>query len=141
MPLAIPGLTLFETRLLQKLVIWYDEYQNIKRKEDNLGRSRYVEPVTTEICSKRLKVPHDTMLKYLNRLERVGFVRKRRRLSAGITGYGWDGSLFSEVIVLRKAKEEVVRHQKVVQSLNTGAQPPVAADAPQASAERRRWAS
>ena len=133
MPLPIPGLTLIETRLVQKLVTWYDEYQDVKRKEDSLGRGRYVEPVTTEICSKRLKVPHDTMLKYLTRLERLGFVRKRRRLSAGITGYGWDGSLHSEVIVLPKVKEEVVRHQKVVQSLNADAQPPVAADAPQAS--------
>jgi hypothetical protein len=133
MPLPLPGLTLFETRLLNKLVIWHDEYLNSKRKEESAGRGRYVEPVTTEICSKRLKMPHDTMLKYLNRLERLGFISKRRRLFAGITGYGWDGSLHSEVMVLPKAKEEVARHEKLLRSLKGDAQQPVAADAPQAA--------
>ena len=74
MPISIPGLTLFETRLLNKLVIWYVEYLNVKRKEEASGRGKYVEPVTTEICSKRLKVPHDKILRSLNRLERLGFI-------------------------------------------------------------------
>lgn len=114
MPPPIPGLTLFETRLLTKLVVWHDEYLNSKRKVKSAGGGKYVEPVTTAICSKRLKMQHETMLKYLNRLERLGFIRKRRRLSAGITGYGWAGSLYSEVMVLPKAEQEVARHEKVV---------------------------
>ena len=132
MPISIPGLTLFDTRLLNKLVIWYVEYLNVKRKEEASGRGKYVEPVTTEICSKRLKVPHDKILRSLNRLERLGFILKRRRQSAGVTGNGWDGSLYSEVIVLPKAKEEIVRYEVLVQSLNTAAQPSVVTDAPQA---------
>lgn len=59
-------------------------------------------------------------------------ILKRSRQSAGVTGNGWDGSLYSEVIVLPKAKEEIVRYEVLVQSLNTAAQPSVVADAPQA---------
>ena len=113
MPIPIPGLTLLETRFLKKLVAWSDECGNHRRKQEALGSGAYVELVTTDLCSKRMKLSHDKMLVVLNRLEAQGYLRKRRRLSAGLSRNGYDGSLYSEVIVLPKARDELERFSRL----------------------------
>lgn len=98
--LPIPGCSLVESRVLRQVIVWADEY--LRRKERG---ERYAEPPTTERCSKHFRIPHDRMLALLNRLERFGLVRKDRRMSAGLSGYGYDGALYSSVLPTPKARE------------------------------------
>lgn len=112
MLIPLPGLTLQETSVLEKIALWHDQYLRTKRNAEAEGRGRYVEPLTTDVCSKRLKMLHVKMLALLNRFEAQGLVIKRRRFSGGATGYGWDGALYSEVIVLPKAGEELARYSR-----------------------------
>jgi hypothetical protein len=43
----------------------------------------------------------------LNRLESLGYLVKRRRLSAGVSGHGYDGSLHSELLPIQLALDFV----------------------------------
>lgn len=107
--LPIPGLTLLEDRVLRQIVVWSDEYKilNVSTK----SKPRYIEPPTTKRCTKHFEIAHGHMLSLLNRLEKQGYVIKRRRLSAGLDGNGYDGSLHSEVLATQKAREDVAKYQ------------------------------
>lgn len=104
----LPGCSHQESRVLRQLVVWADEYLRKKAA----SKSKYVAPPTTEQCTKHFQVTHKDMLGLLNRLERDGLVSKERRLSAGLSGNGYDGSLHSSVLPTMKARELVARSQR-----------------------------
>jgi hypothetical protein len=99
-PLA--GCTPIESRMLRQLVLWADEY--LKKKE---SLSRYAPPPTTEQFTKHFRMTHKDVLAFLNRLERRGLLIKDRRLSAGLSGHGYDGSLHSSVLPTVQCRELV----------------------------------
>lgn len=101
----LPGCSVQESRLIRQLVIWADEY--LRKK--SASKTAYVSPPTTEKCAKHFNSSHKDMLLLLNRLERQGLVRKDRRLSAGLSGNGYDGALHSSVLPTAKARELVER--------------------------------
>jgi hypothetical protein len=104
----IPWLSLLENRVLLQLLAWENEYRKEVANLDT-SRRRYVEPPTTERFSKHFKIPHFKMLAVLNRLEKQGLILTRRRLSAGLSGNGYDGSLFSAVSLTARAVEALER--------------------------------
>ena len=53
---------------------------------------------------------HAEMMKLLGVLERSGYITKRERISAGPSGYGYDGALFSHVSPTKKARETLLRY-------------------------------
>ncbi|WP_157353834.1 hypothetical protein [Aromatoleum toluclasticum] len=104
----LPGFSHQESRVLRQLVVWADEY--LRKKAAT--KSRYIVPPTTEQCTKHFHVSHNEMMTLLNRLERDGLVSKERRLSAGLSGNGFDGSLHSSVLPTMKARDLVARSPK-----------------------------
>lgn len=96
----LPGRTLEESALLRQLISWANEY--IERK--SAVRPNYVEPPTTKRCTDHFKWPHEKTMKILSRLEQAGLVVKERRRSAGISGHGWDGQLYSSVMPTSSAR-------------------------------------
>jgi hypothetical protein len=102
-------LTPAETRVSRQLIVWADQYFSEKSKP----ASRYVQPPTTEMFTKHCKCSHRDVLKLLNRLERAGLLRKERRRSAGISGYGYDGSLYSSVLPTTEGRKLIAERLKV----------------------------
>jgi hypothetical protein len=100
----LPGCSRQESRLLRQLISWTDEYLREKEKAKPYAR---LEPPTTLRCTALLKIQHWETLRLLNRLERQGLVSKYRRRSAGMTGFGYDGSLHSEVWPSQKIRDLV----------------------------------
>lgn len=105
--LPIPGLTRLEDQVLRTLICWTDEHERLKQA----ARPKICpyDPPTTKRFSKHFACPHGDMLALLNRLQRLGLVSKRRRLSAGETGKGYDGALYSAVEPTPKARELVTQ--------------------------------
>jgi hypothetical protein len=89
-----------ESRVLRQLIAWTDEYLEKKK-----ATQRYVSPPTTDQFSKHFRVLHEDMLDCLSRLERRGLLAKERRRSRGISGHGFDGSLYSSVLPTDKCRE------------------------------------
>ncbi len=74
--------------------------------------SRFVAPPTTLDLSKHFKTEHSEMLKMLRGLEKTGLLQKSRRLSAGLSGNGYDGSLYSAVLPTTEGKNLVQNGQR-----------------------------
>ena len=87
--------------MLRQLVVWEDEFQSKK------AAKQYIAPPTTEQCARHFDSPHDDMMALLNRLEGRGLLQKKRRISAGLAGSGYDGSLHSSVFPTAKARDLV----------------------------------
>ena len=104
----LPGRTRQESRVLRQLIVWTDEYLLQKEKP----KISYIIPPTTEKFTKHFNTSHQDMLALLNRLERDGLVTKKRRISAGLEGNGYDGSLHSSVLPTVKAYELVAHNPK-----------------------------
>lgn len=99
----LPGCSLRESRVLRQLIVWEDEFL-IK----NAAKQHYLAPPTTEQCAKHFDSSHDEMMALLNRLEGRGLLQKKRRISSGLSGNGYDGSLHSSVFPTAKARDLVV---------------------------------
>lgn len=106
----IPTRNPAQTQILRHLGALQVDYESAV--EASRGTGRYVCPPTTDQLAKHFKVAQVEMLRYLNELERDGLVRKERRKSAGITGYGYDGSLYSSVLLTSKGTALLQRHTK-----------------------------
>lgn len=102
-PRPVSWLSALENRVLLQILAWDDQYRR-ELATFPPSRRRLIEPPTTDRCSKRFGLPHASMLALLNRLESYGFVEKRRRLSAGLSGYGYDGALYSAVTITEKGR-------------------------------------
>jgi hypothetical protein len=96
-------------RILGKIVEWDHEY------EQRLAESkspRYVAPPTTDKVAKQFGLSQRMALEYLNYLQLLGFIVKSRRYSAGPTGYGYDGSLYSKVHATARGRDLVARRMQ-----------------------------
>ena len=93
--------------MLRQLVVWEDEFLSKKAEEPH-----YIVPPTTERCAKHFDSPHDDMMALLNRLEGRGLLKKQRRISAGLSGNGYDGSIHSSVFPTLKTRDLVARSPK-----------------------------
>lgn len=91
-----------EERILGRIIGWADEFKR-QLAAGSSGVNDYMP--TTDRCSKHFRCNHNEMLAILNRLEKWGLVTKRRRMSAGLAGDGYDGSLHSEVIPTDKGRK------------------------------------
>lgn len=90
MSLPMPRLSLQEDRVLRQIIVWDDEYL---RKVAKTSEPWLVEPPTTQRCAKHFKYKkHAEMMKLLGVLARSGYITKRERISAGPSGYGYDGA-------------------------------------------------
>ena len=85
--------------ILLKIVEWYDEWRQ-------QGDSRYGAPDTKRV-TEHFNLNHADTLELLNSLELLGWITKHRRISAGLTGYGYDGALHSAVEPTEKGREVV----------------------------------
>ena len=97
-----------EERILEQIIEWADQYKIIKDTGDRFASHH---APTTDRCSKHFNYSHTDMLVLLNQLEKWNLIQKRRRLSAGISGDGYDGSLHSEVIPTERGRK-VLLHNK-----------------------------
>lgn len=97
-----------EERVLSQVVQWAGDYAAAKATGDRLA---YLQTTTTEKCSKYFGYGHGDMLALLNRLEKQDLIVKRRRQSAGLSGNGYDGSLYSEVIPTDWGREVLSRNR------------------------------
>lgn len=104
-----PILSRMEEKILGQVIEWADEYT--AAKDAGLRFASQYAP-TTDKCSIHFKFNHSEMLALLNQLEKWGLVRKRRRLSAGITGDGYDGSLHSEVMPTEFGREALLLNKQ-----------------------------
>lgn len=95
--------------VLRHLIKLEIEYRS---KRDATPKHIYVTPPTTKQVAEFLGCTQATALKRLNEMEMLGQVRKSRRLSAGTSGYGWDGSLYSEVHPTERAMERYAKKNK-----------------------------
>ncbi len=114
--LPIPGYTNIESKVLRILLLWTDLYNTDFEK--NNKRKKYTFPPTTDKCAKYFNVSQESMLAILNRLEGRGLVRKARRNSAGPSGYGYNGSLFSSVFATDEARKIISKFYSSLQSAN-----------------------
>jgi hypothetical protein len=103
----LPNLGSAESRVLRQLVAWDDEYQ---RKKVEAKPGVYVTPPTTDKIAKQFSMGQRKMLSLLSYLELLGLIAKHRRRSAGPSGYGYNGSLYSEVHPTARARSLVARH-------------------------------
>ena len=103
----LPHLGATESSVLRHLVALDLEYQR-RRAESKSGV--YVTPPTTRQLATHFNMSQRKVLRVLNHLELLGLVTKHRRLSAGPSGYGYDGSLHSEVHPTERALRLVARH-------------------------------
>ncbi|WP_146100174.1 hypothetical protein [Limnohabitans sp. TS-CS-82] len=53
--------------------------------------------VTTDEVTKHIKLEHSEGMKVIDSLRAETYVWLRKRLSSGLTGNGYDGSLFAEI--------------------------------------------
>lgn len=97
-----------EERVLGQAIRWADEYASAKETGDRLA---YRKMPTTERFSKHFRYGHGEMLALLNRLEENDLLVKRRRKSAGLSGNGYDGSLYSEVVPTDWGREVSSRNE------------------------------
>lgn len=102
-----PTLSRLEERVLRQIIEWADAYMTAKDTGQRTA-SQYVP--TTERCSTHFNCKHSEMLALLNQLEGWGLVNKRRRISAGVTGNGYDGSLHSEVMPTERGREVLLQN-------------------------------
>lgn len=102
---ALPGCTPLESLILRQLVAWYTEFSD----SASTGAS-YNPPPTTKGVTEYLRVSHRDALAIMNRLEMRGLLRKERRLSAGASGHGYDGSLHSAAYPTQRAQKLVAAH-------------------------------
>lgn len=93
-----------EERILGQIIEWADEFDRQLGKA-NRDASDYMP--TTARCSEHFRCNHNEMLVILNRLEKWGLLTKRRRMSSGLAGSGYDGSLHSEVVPTDKGRKVV----------------------------------
>lgn len=105
----IPWLSRMEDRVLRTVRAWEIDYE--VRSAPLQPRDRWrVDKPTTDRASKAFRIPHNEMLRLLNALEQQGLLRKSRRLSAGPTGNGYDGSLYSEITTTDKGREALSQY-------------------------------
>lgn len=104
----VPILSPEEERILSQIIQWADEYAAVKASGD---RRAYLQPLTTDKCSKHFRYGHGEMLALLNRIEKQELIVKRRRQSAGYSGNGYDGSLYSEVVPTEWGREVLSRNR------------------------------
>lgn len=104
----LPGLSPRESRVLRQLVVWADEY--LAKKQALKGSHGDNPAPTTQLCTKHFQYEHKDMLTLINRMERQGLLIKERQLSGGLTGYGYDGSLFSSVLPTARARQLILQN-------------------------------
>jgi hypothetical protein len=104
-----PILSRMEERILEQIIEWADQYKIIKDAGDIFASDH---APTTERCSKHFNYSHNEMLALLNQLEQWHLIQKRRRLSAGISGDGYDGSLHSEVIPTERGRKVLLQNKQ-----------------------------
>jgi hypothetical protein len=102
-----PILSRLEERVLRQIIEWADSYKAAKESGQRTA-SQYVP--TTERCSTHFNVEHSEMLALLNQFQALGLVEKRRRISAGVTGNGYDGSLHSEVMPTERGRNALLQN-------------------------------
>ena len=71
------------------------------------NRPRTVE--TIEV-SNHLQIPHKNSMKIINRLRKYNFVTLRSRMSAGLNGNGYDGSLYGVLDASQSAIDSVNKY-------------------------------
>lgn len=54
--------------------------------------------VTTEDVTKKLKITHKETMKMIDIFRGHGLVRLNQRMSAGLSGHGYDGALFGALV-------------------------------------------
>lgn len=101
--LPLPGCSAQESRIVRQVINWADDYKKLKA----VGTPEHVPPSTTATCSKHFQLPHGEMMSILSKLEKQGLLIKRQRLSAGLTGNGFAGALYAEVVPTEKARQLV----------------------------------
>ena len=106
---ACPVLSRVEERILGKIIEWADEYTAAKDAGHRFA-SQHVP--TTEKCSNHFEFNHSEMLVLLNQFETWQLIIKRRRLSAGIAGDGYDGSLHSEVMPTELGRRVLLQNKQ-----------------------------
>ncbi len=105
----LPGLSLKEARVLRKCVLM------TKSPDDSpsaLHGINHVPDFTTKEVAKMFKLTQQEALGLLNRLEEYGLLTKRRRLSGGSNGNGYDGSLHSAILVTAKGHDLVKKYSQ-----------------------------
>jgi len=102
-----PVLSRLEERVLRQIVEWADSYMTAKDAGQRAA-SQYVP--TTKMCSTHFNFEHSEMLALLNQFQAWGLVEKRRRISAGVTGNGYDGSLHSEVMPTERGRNALLQN-------------------------------
>jgi hypothetical protein len=65
--------------------------------------------VSTRDFAKAMGVEQKQALLMLGRLERLDWIGRRSHLSGGMTGHGWGGQLYSEILVLGAGQEILAR--------------------------------
>ena len=104
-----PILSRLEERVLGQVIEWADVYIAAKDAGQRFA-SQYAP--TTKRCSTHFNYKHSEMLTLLNQFESWGLVKKRRRISAGIAGNGYDGSLHSEVMPTERGRKVLMQNTK-----------------------------
>lgn len=105
-PANLPNLGSTKSQILRQLVAWEEEYE---ARKSEAGSHQYVTPTTTNKLAKHFNINQRKMLDLLNHLELLGFITKHRRQSAGPSGNGYDGSLYSEVHPTARARILIAR--------------------------------
>jgi len=67
-------------------------------------------PVETIEVSNHLKIPHKNSMKIINKLRKYNFVTLRSRMSAGLNGNGYDGSLYGVLVPSQNAVDSVNKY-------------------------------
>ena len=112
---SIPSRNPAETRVLRQLSLWQKEYR--VAVVQSRGTGKYVQPPSTDRLAKHFDATQDEILEVLNRLENDGLLRKERRQSAGMHGNGYDGALFSTVLLTKNGLALVRRNTRPARSV------------------------
>jgi hypothetical protein len=88
-----------------------------RRRTEPANRKKDVQPPSTDRLAKHFDATQDEILEVLNRLENDGLLRKERRQSAGMYGNGYDGALFSTVLLTKVGLALVRRNTKLATSV------------------------
>ena len=111
---SIPSRNPAETRVLRQLSLWQKEYRVAVVHSRRTGT--YIQPPSTDRLAKHFDATQEEILEVLNRLENDGLLRKERRQSAGMHGNGYDGALFSTVLLTKNGLALVRRNTRPARS-------------------------
>ncbi len=87
-PNSLDKLPPIQIKAVIEIVLLHQDFKEGRRNE----------VVTTDEISAFLKIDHKETMMVISGLKKLGLLTLRQRMSAGLTGHGYDGALYGELI-------------------------------------------